>query len=68
MNFFLKEPLSILNLCNASVVASKLQVLFEFASTTIRLVIFIKRGRVFLEEGISSVTGVSEEETLGRAV
>ena len=68
MNFFLKEPLSILNLCNASVVASKLQVLLEFATTTIRLVIFIKRGRVFLKEGISSVAGVSEEETLGRAV
>jgi hypothetical protein len=69
VNFFLKEPLSILNLCNAGVVTVKFQILLELAATTIRLlvVVFIEGGCVLLKEGVSSVAGVVEEETLGWA-
>jgi hypothetical protein len=67
VNFFLKEPLSILNLCNACVVTVKFQVLLELATTTIRLlvVVFIEGGCVLLKEGVSCVARVVEEETLG---
>jgi hypothetical protein len=67
VNFFLKEPLSILNLCNAGVVTVKFQILLELATTTIRLlvVVLIEGSCVLLKESVSSVAGVVEEETLG---